>query len=423
MKKKFEAIQIRRWIDNNIRFDAKSVGGGLYLRYRETDRRPIWFLRFKIAKIEQRLIIGRYPDMTLADAWKKAAEHRLKIIAGFNPAEENRRKKQKTRQEAIAAKSAQNVSDLVDEYFTRHVDGAIKSARGRRLSINKYLIPAIGKLRIEDVKPKHIDAMLLGIVKAGAPTIANDVLTWSKQLFNYAVKRHIITYNPAAAFDFKDAGGKEKSRDRYLTYDELVKLFAVMRQAEKFTEHHYKSAKLLLLLGCRKGELFKARRSEFDLANSVWHMPADNKTESAIDVPLSKPVLEIVADLIKIQIDDNEFLFPTMGSRRSRRGHIDQDYLNKPIQNFIKPLMGEIENFTIHDFRATMKTHMCSKALGIDRFVTERCLNHKIPGMDGVYDRGDYFEERKAALDAWAAFVESAEIGAAWNVTPIRKSR
>lgn len=422
MKKKFEDVQIRHWIDNNIRFDAKSVGGGLYLRYRETDKAPIWFLRFKVAKIEQRLIIGRYPDMTLAEAWKKAANNRLKIISGINPAEENRRQKQEMRQAAIAAKSAQTVSDLVDEYFTRHVDEKLKSAHRRRLSINKYLIPAIGKMRIEDVKPKHIDTMLLNIVKAGAPTISNDVLTWSKQLFNYAIKRHIITYNPAAAFDFRDAGGKESSRDRYLTYDELVKLFNAMRQAEKFTDHHYQSAKLLLLLGCRKGELFKARRSEFDLVNAVWNMPADNKTESAIDVPLSKPVLGIVTELMKTQIEDNEFLFPTMGSRRSRRGHIDQDYLNKPIQNFIKPLMG-VENFTIHDFRATMKTHMCSKALGIDRFVAERCLNHKIPGMDGVYDRGDYFEERRSALDLWAAFVESAEIGAAWNVTPIRKTR
>jgi integrase len=419
---KLEDVQIRYWIKNNVRFEAKSDGDGLYLRYRETDKSPVWFIRFKIAKIEQRLIIGRYPDMTLTKARKAAAKHRLEIISGTNPAEEKRQRKQETRQAAIAAQSAQTVSDLVDEYFARHVDGILKSAHSRRLSINKYLIPAIGKLRIEDVQPRHIDTMLLNIVKAGAPTISNDVLTWSKQLFNYAIKRHIITYNPAAAFDFRDAGGKESSRDRYLTYDELVRLFNAMRKAEKFTNHHYKSTKLLLLLGCRKGELFKTKRSEFDLANAVWHMSSDNKTKAAIDIPLSKPALKIVAELMQTQIEDNEFLFPTMGSRRSMRGHVDQDYMNRPIQNYIKPLMGDIENFTIHDFRATMKTHMCSKAIGIDRFVAERCLNHKIPGMDGVYDRGDYFEERKAALDAWAAFVESAEAGAAWNVTPIRKS-
>jgi len=84
--------------------------------------------------------------------------------------------------------------------------------------------------------------------------------------------------------------------------------------------------------------------------------------------------------------------------------------------------MGDIENFTLHDFRTTMRTHMASKALGVDRFVAERCLNHKIPGMAGVYDRGDYFEERKEALELWAAFLATCENGEKWNVTPIRKA-
>jgi len=42
--------------------------------------------------------------------------------------------------------------------------------------------------------------------------------------------------------------------------------------------------------------------------------------------------------------------------------------------------------------------------------------------MFGVYDRGDYFEERKAALDKWAAFVESAERAEQWNVVSIKKT-
>jgi len=67
-----------------------------------------------------------------------------------------------------------------------------------------------------------------------------------------------------------------------------------------------------------------------------------------------------------------------------------------------------------------MRTHLGK--LGVDRFVAERCLNHKIAGMEGVYDAGDYFTERKAALDKWAMFLESCEAGKAWNVTPIRKA-
>lgn len=151
-------------------------------------------------------------------------------------------------------------------------------------------------------------------------------------------------------------------------------------------------------------------------------MSHDNKTESPIDIPLSSSVLALIAELKQWWLDGNERLIPAMGIRSSKRGHVDESYLNKPIKNGVFPLMGNIEKFTLHDFRATMRTHMASKALGVDRFVAERCLNHKIPGMAGVYDRGDYFEERKEAMELWAAFLATCENGEKWNITPIRKA-
>jgi integrase len=81
-----------------------------------------------------------------------------------------------------------------------------------------------------------------------------------------------------------------------------------------------------------------------------------------------------------------------------------------------------VENFTLHDFRHTMKTHLRSRSIGVDRFVSERCLNHKIEGLEGVYDNGDYFEERKEALQLWSDFIDTCEQGKSWNVTPIKKA-
>jgi integrase len=263
---------------------------------------------------------------------------------------------------------------------------------------------------------------MLQTVAKVAPTTANDLLTWSKQIFNHAIKLHIIENNPAFAFDFSDAGGKENDRTRYLSHEELSLFFKAMRESEKFSRHHYLCTKLLLLLGCRKGELLSAKREAFDLKNAVWHMSPENKTESPIDIPLTSSAITILSELMEYWIDGNEYLLPALGGRGSRTGHINIDYLNKPIKNLVFPLMGDVENFTIHDLRATMRTHLTSKAIGVDRFVAERCLNHKIPGMDGVYDRGDYFEERCAALELWAAFLETCETGKAWNVTPLRKA-
>ena len=398
-------IQIRVWLRNNERFDARGDGGGLYLRYRHTDKTPAWFFRFKIAGIEQKIIIGRYPDMALAAARKAATIFRADILKGNNPAADKREVKRKAVAKAIADQSAQTVVELVDEYFFRNVEGKCKSAKAMRGSVNNYLIPAIGKMRIDEVKPMHISTMLDSIVKAGAPTTANDVLFLTKRIFNHAIKRHIITSNPAAAYDSSDAGGKEVSRTRYLSEAELTKLFKSMADCEKFNRHYYLATKLLLLLGCRKGELFKAKRADIDMEARVWHMPKDNKTESAIDIPLTEPAIAIINELMEIHV--NEYLFHTSGTRPSVSGHLNDKYLDKPIKDLVFPLM-EVENFHIHDFRATMKT-LLRQEIKVDRFVSERCLNHKIPGMEGTYDRGDYYEERKAALDLWAEFIERCE--------------
>ena len=61
-------------------------------------------------------------------------------------------------------------------------------------------------------------------------------------------------------------------------------------------------------------------------------------------------------------------------------------------------------------------------ALGVDSHIAERCLNHKINGIEGIYNRHDYFNERKGALKKLANFLEACETGKAWSVTPIRKA-
>jgi integrase len=109
--------------------------------------------------------------------------------------------------------------------------------------------------------------------------------------------------------------------------------------------------------------------------------------------------------------------------------HIHENTLNvamskvKPliVSTDAKPLPEGMENFTIHDFRRTARTHL--SALGVVPHIAERCLNHKVEGVEGIYDRHDYFDERREGLTKWAAFLESCEAGTDWNVVPIRSKR
>jgi integrase len=327
------------------------------------------------------------------------------LIKGNNPATAKRQKKLEDAAKTLADRSASTVSELVDDFFTRNIDGKKKTAKGIRQAVDKHLIPVIGTLKIDAVLPIHISNMLDAINTNGAPTVANKILSITKRIFNHAIKRHTIIHNPAAAFDLSDAGGGESARDRFLNESEIIQLFNAMSASEKFTRHHYLVTKLLFLIGCRKSELFKAKRTDFDLVNATWIMSLDNKTESAITIPLSYPAQTIINELMQYKVDGSEYLLPAL--RVNKDDHVSKGYLNDPIKNWVYPLMVNVENFTIHDLRRTMRTHMGK--LGINRFVAERCLNHKIPNMEGVYDAGDYLPERRAALEQWAMFLETCE--------------
>ena len=408
MAKKVDQLsdpEIKVWIKNNIRFDAKADGGGLYLRFRSNDKSPVFFFRFKIAGVSNKIVLGKYPSLTLARARVYARKHRSTIDAGANPAIIKRDDKAKDAAKALADKTASTVIQLVDQFFTRKINGRCKTAHAMRLRVDKYLIPAIGKLKIADVQPIHISSMLNSIVDAGAPTTANDILGFSKQLFNQAIKNHTILHSPAAAFNYSDAGGIELPKKRFLTEYELIELFKAMSVADNFTRHHYLTTKLLLLIGCRKGELFKAKRSDFDLINAVWILSPENKKNMASTIPLGNQALEIITELMLFK--ENEYLLPTYRTTMAKTGHVSDSYLNKPIKEIVYPLMADVPPFTIHDLRRTMRTHLGK--MGVDRFVAERCLNHKIAGMEGVYDAGDYLPERRVALNKWADFLTACE--------------
>jgi hypothetical protein len=78
----------------------------------------------------------------------------------------------------------------------------------------------------------------------------------------------------------------------------------------------------------------------------------------------------------------------------------------------LKRLTGlDIAHFTVHDMRRTARTNLAR--LGVDRFVAERALNHKLRNVEGVYDRHDYFEQRMDALSVWAATLVAAPTMAA----------
>ena len=414
---KLTDMEIRNWITAGERFEGRAVGGGLYLSFRELYSTPVWRFRYRFSGKRRVMNIGNYSQLSLAGARDEAKRLSARVSLGYDVAGEKQERKRDAVIKIEAAQNAYTVAQLADEYFERMIASRWKHPNIVRARIEKDIKPAIGSLKVEDVKPRHIDDILKAVIKRGAPSISNDVLRWLKRIFNYAVKRHAIEYNPAAAFDPGDAGGKEKSRDRWLSSSELAQLFAAMREAIGFSVENGLSVKLLLLLAVRKSELIAARWSEFDLEKEVWYLPAERtKTGSAIDIPLPEVAMEWLRELERLSCG-SKWVLPARKMQDRMLPHISESTLSVALAK----IKHGLAPFTIHDLRRTARTHL--EALGVVPHIAERCLNHKIKGVEGIYNRHDYFEERKAALNTWASFLTQIERGETDKVVPIRRGK
>lgn len=419
---KLSDIQIRAWIKAGERFEGRADGDGLYLRFRDRDNVPSWRFRYRFDGVQRVMNLGSYGKVSLAEARRITKELSARVSLGHDVAGEKQEKKREAKAKIEEAKNALTVGQLADEYFERTILGRWKHPNIVRSRIENDIKPCIGSMRADSVTPRDVDAMLQTVIKRGARTVANDVLRWTKRIFDFGIKRHVIETNPAAAFDLTDAGGKEESRDRWLTADEIAKLFGVIRaKAGTFTIENYYAVRLLLLLAVRKEELIAAPWGEFDLDNAIWHLPEERtKTGAAIDIPLPALAVETLRELKRLSMG-SAYVFPARKMQSRMVPHIDLNTLNAALGKHIKPILAAdgVPNFTIHDFRRTARTHLA--ALGVDPHIAERCLNHKIKGVEGIYNRHDYFDERSAALNLWASFLEKLENGEAWNVVPMKR--
>ncbi|EOI6391681.1 tyrosine-type recombinase/integrase [Yersinia enterocolitica] len=416
---KLTDMQIRAWIKVGERFEGRSDGNGLYLCFPKNYAIPFWRFRYKFVGKPRSMVIASYGELSLSKARDTAKELSARVSLGYDVAGEKQERKAEALEKMEAEKNAMRVSELAAEYFERQILPRWKHPDILRRRIDKDINPHIGSMKLEDVKPRHIDDMLKAIVDRGAPTIATDVLRWTRRIFDYGIKRHALEVNPCSAFEVADAGGKEVSRDRWLTRDELIRLFQAMRMAKGFSRQNEITFKLLLALCVRKMELCAARWEEFDFDAAIWHLPAErSKNGDAIDIPLPPPAVEWLKELHTFSCN-SAWVLPARKMQNRMIPHIQESTLPVALAK-VRAEMADVENVTIHDFRRTARTHLAS--LGVDPVVAERCLNHRIKGVEGIYNRHQYFDERKAALAQWAALLVALERGEDYNVTPINRT-
>ena len=168
---------------------------------------------------------------------------------------------------------------------------------------------------------------------------------------------------------------------------------------------------LLLLTGQRRSEVFEAKRNEFDLKASMWTIPAERaKNGVAHLVHLSEPAHAIVEGILKD--DGSDWLFPADGNPKNPASGISKAV--ERMRAGLRAALGDdLPQWSLHDIRRTVATGL--QRLGIRFEVTEAVLNHvsgSKGGIAGVYQRHNWADEKRTALDAWAKELTRIVLGA-----------
>jgi integrase len=184
----------------------------------------------------------------------------------------------------------------------------------------------------------------------------------------------------------------------------------------KMSEGVRLSLKFMLVTSQRRGEVTSAPWAEFDLENEVWEIPGmRTKNGHKHRVPLSRFASNLLAD-IRRQSDDPKWLFPSP--------HHDKPITPGAVSHALRNNLSRIgiQGVTAHDLRRTAASSMTE--LGISRLVVAKLLNHPDKSITSIYDRHSYGPEKKHALDAWGARLESiiAGQGLSSNVVELQRA-
>jgi integrase len=373
-------------------FDA--TFGGLSLRVTAQGNKS-WSLFYRIGGRLRRLTIGQFPAIKPAQARREAGAALERVRLGIDPAEEKRDRRLVSEADTFA----KALEDYL-AYAKRH--WAASTFKEIKRVLEREPLRAWRDRPLSTISRGEAVRLLDAIVAAGAEIGANRTLAYLRALFNWAVKRGRLPSSPVSGVD---APTKERTRDRVLSDDELRWLW---RACENIDWPFGPLIKLLLLTGQRRDEVATLRWSELDLGKRNWNLPREKaKNNRTHEIHLSHAAIAVLNSIPRIEtmVFTSTGSSPVSGFSRAKR-RLDAAMLSAKLGE-----LGEkcepIPHWVLHDLRRTAATGLAR--LGFPPHVVDKILNHvtgTIRGVSAVYNRFEYFEERRAALEAWGQYVE-----------------
>jgi integrase len=378
------------------RYDGGVRGFGI----RVTDRGVKTYVFLYVhGRRRRRYTIGRFTEIGLDAARARAAELRLQVRQGRDPAAEEK----VTRALAVVAGTPKTFKDVVDLYEKRVL---VHTRRGDevRQTLDLHMVPVWGALPITAITSQNIVELVEAKIDAGHPAGARRVLDIAKRILKWAATRPELRLerSPGEGLSAKSISPSMEGVERDRTLSD-IEWRALARAVQRLDYPSGPFMRLLMLTALRRAEVSAARWNEFDLHDKRhWTIPKERmKNNRAHIVPLTKQMVALIDALPR----DGDFLFPSRNVSRSLAGYsVLKARLGRIMLEEVQrenEAITEIAHWTLHDIRRSIRTHLSMLPVPQGDITRELILAHTRPSLHRVYDKYAYLDERRRAYELW----------------------
>ena len=343
-----------------------------------------FYFRWKVGRVSRQVKIGRYGDVTAAEARRRAEELRGLVVAGKPP-------------EAGTKKCGMTFAAFVSDHLTPHKSIRKRSWPEDVRMIRHRLIPAWGDRQLSSIGTADIQKLTDAIVsrEGRSKSTGNRFVALIKNAFSLARRWGLIEHDPALAVDLFD---EPPGRDRTLSPAETAALYGAL---QTLADRVGSVAILFLLLtGARSGEALTAKWRDINLVDRTWLVPT-SKSGRPIRRHLTELAVSILAGLPVGEGDAP--VFPSARTGGHRRD------LQRPWTSACK--IAGITDCRVHDLRHSFASTLVNR--GVPLFTIQKLLGHRSQTMSARYSHlveANLIEASNLASDSVAAAISAAAI-------------